>query len=48
MTRIVNEEYFDGAKQKIERLGLWPLIDEIKSAIISFRLEIKQEIQASG
>ena len=48
MTRIVKEEYFDGAKEKIERLGLWPLIDEIKSAITSFRLELKKEIHGNG
>ena len=48
MTRIVKEEYFDGSKQKIERLGLWPLINEIKSAITSFKLEIKKEIHANG
>ena len=48
MTRIVTEDYFDGAKEKIERLGLWPLIEEIKSAITSFKLEIKKEIHANG
>jgi hypothetical protein len=48
MTKIVKEEYFDGSKEKIERLGLWPLINEIKSAISSFRLEIRKEIHANG
>src|SRR2546427_9153536 len=48
MARIVKEEYFDGAKEKIERLGLWPLIDEIKSAVSSFRLELKKEIHGNG
>ena len=48
MTRIVKEEYFDGASAKIERLGLSPLIVEIKSAITSFKLEIKKEIHANG
>src|SRR5437899_4477978 len=48
MTRVVKEDYFDGAKEKIERLGLWPLIEEIKSAITSFKLEIKKETHANG
>lgn len=48
MTRIVKEEYFDGAREKIERLGLWPLIEEIKSAVTSFKLEIKKEVHANG
>jgi hypothetical protein len=48
MTRIVKEEYFDGSKEKLERLGLWPLIDEIKTAITTFPLELKKEIHANG
>ena len=48
MTRIVKEEYFDGSKEKIERLGLCPLIHEIKSAITSFRLELKKEVHGNG
>src|SRR5262245_32725453 len=48
MTAIVREEYFDGSKEKIERLGLWPLIEEIKEAITSFKLEVKKEIHANG
>ena len=42
MAKIVQEAYFDGSKQKIDRLGLWPLINEIKTAITSFPVEIKQ------
>jgi hypothetical protein len=48
MTQIVREEYFDGSKEKLERLGLWALIDEIKSAITSFPLNLKKEIHANG
>jgi hypothetical protein len=48
MTKIVKEEYFDGSKEKIERLGLMPLIHEIKSAITSFRLELRKEIHGNG
>jgi hypothetical protein len=48
MTRIVKEDYFDGSKEKIDRLGLWPLIAEIKSAIASFTLEIKKEVHGNG
>ena len=48
MAKIVREEYYDGAKEKIERLGLWPLINEIKAAITSFKLEIKKQIHING
>ncbi len=48
MAKIVREEYYDGAKAKIERLSLWPLIDEIKAAIASFPLEIKKAIHSNG
>ena len=48
MAKIVTEEYYDGAKEKIERLGLWPLINEIKAAMTSFKLEIKKQIHING
>ncbi len=37
MAKIVKEEYYDGARAKIDRLGLWPLINEIKAAVASFK-----------
>src|SRR2546425_3531547 len=48
MAKIVREEYYDGSKKKIARLGLLPLIDEIKNAISSFTLVIKKQIHGNG
>lgn len=48
MTRIVKEEYFDGAREKLQRLGLQPLLNEIKTAVLSFRLDLKKETHANG
>ena len=48
MPKIVHEEYFGGSRTKLDRLGLWPLVEEIRSALTSFRLEIKKERQLNG
>ncbi len=48
MPKIVHEEYYDGSQEKIARLGLSPLIEEIKAALRSFQLEIKKEKQING
>jgi hypothetical protein len=48
MPRIVEEVYYDGAKERIERLGITPLIDEIKSIIASFALLVEEAVDANG
>lgn len=48
MPQIVEEVYYEGAKGRIERLGLTPLIDEIRSAVTGFPLLVKEQVDANG
>ena len=48
MPRIVEEIYYDGAGERIERLGLAPLIAEIKSALTAFQLLVKEQVDSNG
>jgi hypothetical protein len=48
MPRIVEEIYYNGAKERIERLGLAPLVDEVRSAITGFPLLVKEQIDSNG
>jgi hypothetical protein len=48
MPRIVEEVYYDGAKERIERLGLTPLLDEIKTLVSGFELLVEESVDANG
>jgi hypothetical protein len=48
MPRIVEQVYYDGASERIGRLGLTPLIDEIKRVIEGFELLVKEQTDANG
>jgi hypothetical protein len=48
MPQIVEEVYYDGAKERIGRLGLTPLVDEVKSALTGFQLLITEQVDANG
>ncbi len=48
MPGIVEEVYYDGAKKRIERLGLTPLVEEIRIAVSAFELRVKEEVDANG
>ena len=48
MPRIVEEEYYDGARERIERLGLAPLMVEIKAIISEFTLRVREQVDANG
>jgi hypothetical protein len=48
LPRIDEEKAYDGAQQKIERLGLNPLLDEIRRIITGFQLLVKEETDANG
>ncbi len=48
MPKIVEEVYYDGARERIERLGLTALLDEIRSALEGFRLLIKEQKDSNG
>ena len=48
MPRITDEVPFGGALERIARLGLSPLYDEVKAVIEGFPLLVKEEKNANG
>jgi hypothetical protein len=48
MPRIVEELYYDGARERVERLGLGALLDEIKTIVTAFDLRVKESVDANG
>jgi hypothetical protein len=48
MPRIVEEVFYNGSKERIERLGLGPLLSEIKSALEGFQLLVCERTDANG
>ena len=48
MTKIVEECPYNGVSAKIDRLGLAPLLDEIRSALTSFDLRVREQKNANG
>lgn len=48
MPRIVEPVYYDGASERVDRLGLAPLIDEIKAVIEGFELRVLDEVDSNG
>ena len=48
MPQIVEEIYYGGAKFFISRLGLSPLVDEIRSGLTSFRLLVVERVHANS
>lgn len=48
MPKIEKEQLVNGFKEKTERLGLTPLINEVKTIITDFNLLIKEEKDTNG
>jgi hypothetical protein len=48
MPRIVEEIYYNGARERIERLGLAALVDEVKTIVSDFKLLVREEVDANG
>ena len=48
MPQIVEEVHYNGAKERIARLGLAPLVDEVKAALTGFQLLVKEQVDANG
>lgn len=46
--KIVDESFFNGAKSKIERLGLGPLLQEVRDILAGIRLLVKEEKDSNG
>lgn len=48
MPRISEETPYNGAYERIERLGLSPILDELRKILKGFRLLVKEEKDANG
>jgi hypothetical protein len=48
MPKIVEEVYYDGAQERIGRLGLTPLVGEIQSALTGFQLLVAEKKDSNG
>lgn len=48
MPRIVEETYYDGAAERVERLGLAGLIAEVKEIVTGFQLLVREETDSNG
>lgn len=48
MPRIVKELAYDGAQERITRLGLGSLLEEVRTILTGFDLRVKEEKDANG
>jgi len=48
MPIIIEETAYDGALERTERLGLRPLLDEVRKVVTNFRLLVKEKRDANG
>jgi hypothetical protein len=48
MPKITSEKKYNGALERIKRLGLAPLLDEVRALLTGFILEVKEERDANG
>lgn len=48
MPRIVEEEFYNGARERLDRLGLTPLLENLRGILTGFDLHVKEERDANG
>jgi hypothetical protein len=48
VSRIVEEQPYNGVRERIERLGLGPLLDELRDILQGFDLRVKETRDANG
>jgi hypothetical protein len=48
MPKIVEEVFYNGARERAERLGLIPLIEEVRGIVSSFDLRVKEQKDSNG
>lgn len=48
MARIVEEQAYDGVRERLERLGLTPLVDELRDILQGFALLVMERRDANG
>jgi hypothetical protein len=48
MPKIIERRYFDGTQERLDRLGLRPLWNELEGVLTRFDLRVKEERDANG
>lgn len=48
MAKIVEEYAYDGAKERIPRLGLTPILEELRAILTGFSLRVEEKRDANG
>ena len=48
MPKIVEDVYYNGSKERVERLGLGPLITEVRAIVEGFPLLVKEKKDTNG
>jgi len=48
MPKITSERTYNGAAERIRRLGLAPLLDQVRGLLTDFTLLVKEERDANG
>ena len=48
MPKITSERTYDGASERVRRLGLAPLLDQVRGLLTGFTLLVKEERDANG
>jgi hypothetical protein len=46
--KIVEEHYYNGAKERIERLGLTPILQDLREILTKFSLQVEEKRDANG
>ena len=48
MPKIVEEYYYNGAKERIARLGLAPILEDLRMILTRFSLQVEEKRDANG
>ena len=48
MPRIVEEHFYNGAKERITRLGLAPILEDLRTILTKFPLQVEEKRDANG
>ena len=48
MPKIVEEYYYNGAKERIARLGLAPILEDLRTILTKFPLHVEEKRDANG
>lgn len=48
MPKIIEEYYYNGAKERIARLGLAPILEDLGTILTKFSLQVEEKRDANG